>query len=74
MTRPAAPAGVLSFDKLDAVGVAAVAVSAFSARIGDGRSTFFEGVISATNRTAGALGARVGDTARRFVGDLDGDA
>ena len=65
-------AGIASFDILDSAGVAAVAVSTYSARIGDGRSTFVDGIISATSCLAAGLGARVGDRASDLVRALDG--
>jgi hypothetical protein len=45
----------------------AAVVAAASARIGDGRSTYFDGVISAVNETAAALGARPGMAASEFA-------
>jgi hypothetical protein len=44
-------------------GVAAVAVAARSARIDAGRSTLQDGTISAVNRPASLLGARVDEPA-----------
>jgi hypothetical protein len=55
--------GILGLDVLEAAGIAAVAVAAASARIGDGRSTLQDGTISAANATARRLGARPGDAA-----------
>ena len=55
--------GVLGLDILEDEGVAGVAVAAASARIGDGRSTLQDGTISAVNRIAHRLGARVGASA-----------
>ncbi|MFI5000257.1 MAG: hypothetical protein ACHQK9_10310 [Reyranellales bacterium] len=55
--------GVLGLATLDRAGVAAVAVAAASARIGDGRSTLQDGTISEVNQAAYRLGARVGSTA-----------
>ena len=52
---------------LDERGIAAATVDAYSARIGDGRSTYFDGVFSAVNRTAAELGASKGMTARAFT-------
>lgn len=57
-------AGIGRLPALDARGIAAITVSAGSARIGQARSTFEDGVISAVNARAAALGARVGDRAR----------
>ena len=39
-------------------------MSALTARMGDGRSTYFDGVISAANRIARGKGVRVGQSAR----------
>lgn len=55
--------GVLALPELDREGVAALAVAAQSARIGDGRSTLQDGTISDVNTTAYRLGARVGGSA-----------
>lgn len=52
---------------LDERRIAAATVDVNSARIGDGRSTYFEGVLSAVNRTAAALGGEKGMTARAFT-------
>ena len=41
--------------------------SATSARVGDGRSTYYDGVLSARNETAASLGARVGMPTPEFV-------
>ncbi|TMV08302.1 hypothetical protein FGK64_20265 [Arenibacterium halophilum] len=48
-------------------GVAAATVAAMSARIGDARSTWEDGVISACNDLASTLGGRPGMTARELV-------
>jgi len=55
---------------LDKRGIAAATVSAASARIGDGRSTYEDGVLSHVNKTAAAAGAKPGMTARDFVARL----
>ena len=55
--------GVLALPELDKEGIAAIAVAAQSARIGDGRSTLQDGTISDANTTAYRLGARVGGSA-----------
>ena len=55
--------GVLALPELDREGIAALAVAAHSARIGDGRSTLQDGMISDANTTAYRLGARVGGSA-----------
>jgi hypothetical protein len=56
-------AGIARLAALDDRGIAAFTVAAASARIGDARSTLCDGVISRVNRTAAALGARVGQPA-----------
>lgn len=52
---------------LQARGVAAATVAAMSARIGDARSTLEDGVISACNPAAEALGGHPGQPARALV-------
>ena len=60
-------AGIASLPTLEQKGIAAATVSAFTARIGDGRSTYKDGILSAVNAQAAALGAVVGTPARAFV-------
>jgi hypothetical protein len=60
-------AGVSRLPALDQRGIAAAAVAAMSARIGDGRSTYADGVLSRVNRTATRLGASPGLPARAWV-------
>ncbi|WP_436644166.1 hypothetical protein [Microbaculum sp. FT89] len=60
-------AGIARLPALDTRGIAAFTVAADSARIGEARSTFEDGVISAVNRTAAAMGARVGAPARDIL-------
>lgn len=60
-------AGIAALPLLEQKGIAAAAVSAFTARIGDGRSTYADGIISAANARAVALGAVVGARAKDFV-------
>jgi hypothetical protein len=55
--------GIQGFEVLDKAGIAGVAVAARSARIGDGRSTLQDGIVSHVNRAARSLGARVGSPA-----------
>src|SRR5215203_2684881 len=57
-------AGVGRLPALDARGIAAFTVSAASARIGEGRSTFEDGIVSRVNVTAAGLGAAEGMRAR----------
>jgi len=53
-------AGIAALQVLGQVGIAAAAVSSMTARIGDGRSTLLDGVISALNREAELLGGEIG--------------
>jgi hypothetical protein len=59
-------AGIARLPVLDDRGIAAFTVATASARIGDARSTLCDGVISRVNRTAAALGARVGQHAKEI--------
>ncbi len=52
---------------LDTRGIAGATVSTDSARIGDARSTYEDGIISHINESARARGARVRMTCREFV-------
>jgi hypothetical protein len=63
-------AGISRLPPLDARGIAAATVSAESARIGDARSTYEDGIISRVNATAAAMGLREGISARDFVAGL----
>lgn len=63
-------AGTSRLPALDARGIAAATVSAASARIGDARSTYEDGVISRINAHAETLGLREGISARDFVAGL----
>jgi uncharacterized protein YunC (DUF1805 family) len=56
--------GVSALEVVDPAGIAGASVDALTARMGDGQSTYFDGVISAVNMTAHAKGVRVGQTAR----------
>lgn len=64
-------AGVSRLPALDARGIAGVAVSAWSARIGEGLSTYHDGYVSAVNHIAKRCGAEIGISAveltRRLV-------
>jgi len=53
-------AGIGRLPALDARGIAGLTVSAASARIGEARSSFEDGVVSRVNATAAALGAAEG--------------
>lgn len=56
--------GISALQDVEADGIAGASVDALSARMGDGQSTYFDGVISAVNSVAAAKGVRVGQTAR----------
>jgi hypothetical protein len=60
-------AGVSRLPAMDALGVAGACVSNFSARIGDGRSIYEDGYISALNDLAKRRGGLVGQSCREFV-------
>lgn len=60
-------AGWSRLNALDDFGIPAVAVSHWSACIGDARSTHDDGVISRLNRTARAMKALEGDSVQQFV-------
>lgn len=60
-------AGVSRLPLLDERGIAAATVAAASARIGDGRSTYEDGIVSRANATASALGIAPGMPAREAV-------
>jgi hypothetical protein len=57
-------AGLGRLSALDRRGIAAFTVSAASARVGEARSSFEDGVISRVNETAARLGAEMGARAR----------
>jgi hypothetical protein len=58
--------GITRLPVLEARGVAAATVSAISARIGEGHSTYEDGVLSHVNARARALGARTGLACREW--------
>jgi len=60
-------AGFTRLPALDARGIAAATYSAWTARIGDGRSAVATGIVSAVNRRAAALGLKPGGTVRDAV-------
>lgn len=60
-------AGIGRLDPLDERGIASAAVANTSARIGDSRSTYFDGVISHANQHAMRLGASRGMAVKDFV-------
>lgn len=59
-------AGICRLPALDVRGIAGACVSAFSARIGDGLSTYHDGYISALNATAIRHGGKIGQSAAEF--------
>jgi hypothetical protein len=48
-------------------GIAGACLSAFSARIGDGRSMYEDGYVSVLNEVAERYGGRIGQSCRQFV-------
>ena len=60
-------AGISRLPALDGRDIPAATVSAVSARIGDARSIYEDGVISRVNETAAKLGAKRGMRTREFV-------
>ena len=65
--RGADDAGLSRLPALNDRGIAGACVSAFSARIGDGRSVYNDGYISAVNKTAADYGGTIGQSCRDFV-------
>ena len=63
-------AGVSRLPPLDARGIPAATVATASARIGDARSTYEDGILSRVNQRAAALGLKPGMTAREAVAIL----
>lgn len=63
-------AGVSRLPALDQRGIAAATIAVESARIGDARSTYEDGIVSRINARARALGLRDGISAREFVEGL----
>jgi hypothetical protein len=60
-------AGVTRLPALDARGIGAGTVAAVSARIGDARSTYEDGILTRVNSRAAAFGIAAGMSAREFV-------
>jgi hypothetical protein len=60
-------AGVTRLPALDSRGIVAGTVAASSARIGDARSTYEDGILTRVNQRAAAFGIAPGMTARGFV-------
>jgi hypothetical protein len=59
--------GIARLPALDQRGIAGATVSAWSARIGDGLSTYRDGVVTAINETAARCGGEIGMTAAALV-------
>jgi hypothetical protein len=59
--------GTSRLPALDARGIAGAAVNVWTARIGDGRSTWQTGELSSVNNVAARLGARPGMTVKAFI-------
>jgi hypothetical protein len=65
-------AGIAGLKLLNEAGIAAVAVSHLSARIGEAEDTLANGVIAQCNRAAHALGLRAGQSIDEAVAMLTG--
>jgi hypothetical protein len=62
--------GIARLPALDQRGIAGATVSAWSARIGDGLSTYRDGMITAVNETAARHGGEIGIPAAELVARL----
>jgi hypothetical protein len=62
--------GVARLPALDQRGIAGATVSAWSARIGDGLSTYRDGIVTAVNETAARCGGEVGIPTAELVARL----
>lgn len=60
-------AGISRLPAMNERGIAGACLSAFSARIGDGRSMYEDGYVSALNEVAEKYGGRIGQSCREFV-------
>jgi hypothetical protein len=63
-------AGIARLPVLEARGIAGACVSAWSARIGDGQSTYHDGFVSAVNARAARCGGEIGISAKELVARL----
>jgi hypothetical protein len=63
-------AGIARLPVLDARNIAGACVSAWSARIGDGQSTYHDGFVTALNERATACGGEIGISAKELVARL----
>lgn len=64
-------AGIAALDVLEQAGIAAVAVSHESARIGEALDTFERGIVSSANEAARTKGCKIGATIRELVASID---
>jgi hypothetical protein len=62
--------GISALKDVEADGIAGASVDALTARMGDGQSTYFDGIISAVNAIAIAKGVHLGQTAREAAAAL----
>jgi len=62
--------GMSRLPALDTRGIIGGTVACMSARIGDGKSIYNDGVLSHVNETAKAAGGAVGMSARQFIDSL----
>jgi hypothetical protein len=62
--------GIARLPALDRRGIAGATVSAWSARIGDGLSTYRDGIVTAVNETAARHGGEIGIRAAELVARL----
>lgn len=62
--------GLTALEPANDAGIPGAAVSAATARMGDGHSTYFDGVISAVNQLAADAGVRIGQTAKEAASIL----
>jgi hypothetical protein len=60
-------AGISRLPAMNERGIAGACLSAFSARIGDGRSMYEDGYVSALNTVAEKYGGKIGQSCRQFV-------
>jgi hypothetical protein len=63
-------AGIARLPVLDTRGIAGACVSAWSARVGDGQSTYRDGFVTAVNTRAAQCGAEIGISAKELVARL----
>ncbi len=66
-------AGIVALELLDAIGVACATYSHDSARIGDARDGYENGIVSFANDAARAAGVREGQRVRESVRSLQSD-